>query len=64
MGLTSDWRIGEGKQQFQEPVIMQGPGPALEEVSPQALAVAVVMGRRLGWHGRRIFSSIRDYFFF
>ena len=33
-GLTSDRRIGEGKQQLQEFVIMQGPGPALEEVSP------------------------------
>ena len=45
---------GVGEQQLQEFVILQGPGPALEEAAPQALPVAVVMGLgRLGWHDAR-----------
>ena len=46
LGQGLDVGVGDGKgeQQFQEFVVLQGPGPALEEAVPQAVAVAVVVG--------------------
>ena len=53
---------GEGEQQLQEFVILQGPGPALEEAAPQALPVAVVMRLgRLGWHDARPQIVVASY---
>jgi len=43
-GFDVGLRDGEGEQQFQQLVILQGAGPALEEALPQALAMTVVMG--------------------
>ncbi len=35
---------GEGEQQLQELIVLQGPGAAVEEAGPQAGAVPEIMG--------------------
>lgn len=43
-GLDVGVGDGEGEEQFQEFVILQSRGPALQETVAEALAVAVVVG--------------------
>ena len=46
LGQGFDVGVGDGKgeQQFQQLVVLQGPGPALEKALPEAGPVAVIVG--------------------
>jgi hypothetical protein len=58
-GLDVGVRDGEGQEQFQEFVVRQGPGAALQEALPQAGPVPVVVGF-LGFRGHLYFLLLRQ----
>ena len=59
-GQRLDVGVGDGKgqEQFQELVILQGPGPPGEEALPQAAPVSVVVGFFGFFHHLHFFTPV------